>query len=249
MNDPYGIDDDRGYLYGDGLFETVRVHPEGRVRWLEWHIERFERSATWLGYPDVQIQAAVEVLQNLPSRRAGIWRVTVTRDDGDAPFGGTGTIRTRYRPYVERERPRLGIASDWYVPGDPLAEHKTTGYLRSIEVLRRARKAGYDDAVTVSKDGAVGECAWANIVVVNGERAVTPLLRGILPGVTRRGVINAYPGQVEVGRVMLDDIREADEIALLSAGVGALAAASIEGKPLDNQFSERLNAWLDEVRA
>jgi branched-chain amino acid aminotransferase len=247
MSDEQIPSDDRSFLYGDGLFETVRVREDGSVRWLGWHVERFERSARWLGFSEEQIEEGAHAIEALRGERAGIWRVTVSREQEDAPFGGSGGVRTRFREHQARERPALALAWDWYRPGDPFAEHKSTSYLRSVESLRRARAEGYDDAVTVSADGHIGECAWANVVVVVDGEAYTPPADGILPGVTRRGVLELYPVTVDEVPVTVDMLREADEVAMLSAGVGALAAASIEGRELDGEWTERLGKWLEGV--
>lgn len=239
--------DDRSYLYGDGLFETVRVREDGTIRWLNWHIERLRDSASWLGYDRGQVEQAAAQLRACTGRRPGLWRLTISRDATDAPFGGSGGVRLNHRPFRPRPRPHLGLARGWYLPGDRLAEHKSTSYLRSVEMLRRAREAGLDDAISVSADGLLGECAWANILVVIDGRAWTPSARGLLPGVTRRGVLQLYDEPVEEGDVTMEMLEGADEIALLSSGVGALAAASVEGRALRASWTRRLAAWLEEV--
>ncbi|MGM0558802.1 MAG: aminotransferase class IV [Myxococcota bacterium] len=240
-------EDDRGYLYGDGLFETVRVRQDGTIRWLDWHVERLEASGEYLGFERERIRDACAVLRSVEGRRAGLWRVTVSRGSESAPFGGTGSIRARFREYGDRARPALGVLKGWYLPDDPLAEHKTTSYLRSVEQLRRARRDGYDDAIGVSRGGRVGECAWANIVVVIDGEACTPEAYGLLPGVTRRGVLELYDRPVTETSMTTRMLADADEIALLSAGVGALAAKSLEGRALESQWTDRLADWLDEV--
>jgi branched-subunit amino acid aminotransferase/4-amino-4-deoxychorismate lyase len=240
-------DDDRGYLYGDGLFETVRVRDDGSIRWLGRHVQRLEASGQYFGFEHAQIADACDVLRSFEGRKAGLWRLTVTRDSESAPFGGNGSIRERFREYHERERPALGLLRGWYLPDDELAEHKTTSYLRSVEQLRRARRTGYDDAIALSHDGRLGECAWANIVLVRSGKAFTPEVKGLLPGVTRRGVLALYDMPVTETSVTTHMLEDADEIALLSAGVGALAAKSIEGRALSCAWTDRLTAWLDEV--
>ncbi len=240
-------DDDRSFLYGDGLFETVRVRPDGTVRWLERHIARLRHSGAALGFPEASIDAAVAELEFIADREPGLWRVTVSRGPDGAPFGGSGTVSTRFREYRSLERPKLGIAEGFYLPDDFLAEHKTTSYLRSIECRRRAQAEGFDDAIMVSKNGLVGEASAANIVVVLDGVAITPPANGILPGVTRQGVLELAEehGQPIVERELtVDELRRADEIALLSAGVGILAAASLEGRSLDDSWSKQAREWL-----
>lgn len=240
-------DDDRSYLYGDGLFETVRVREDGTIRWLERHVARLRRSGEALGFPASSVEAGVDELQALGEREPGMWRVTVSRAPEDAPFGGSGSVSSRFRPFLTPERPNLGLADGFYLPDDVLAEHKTTSYLRSVEVRRRAQAAGFDDAIMTSKSGLVGEASCANLVVVKDGQAATPPIRGILAGVTREGLLElaeAHAEPVAVRDITVDELQEADEIALLSAGVGILAAASLEGRALDDTWSKIAREWL-----
>lgn len=239
--------DDRSFLYGDGLFETVRVRDDGMVRWLERHVARLWRSGEALGFPETSIRAAADELEDLPEREPGLWRVTVSRAPDGAPFGGSSTIATRFRPFSAPRRPRLSLAEGFYLPDDTLGEHKTTSYLRSIEVRRRAQAAGFDDAVMTSKDGLIGEASCANVVVVSDGRAATPPIRGILPGVTREGLLElaeSHGRPIAVRDVTVEELLAADEIVLLSAGVGILAASALEGTALDDMWSTMAREWL-----
>lgn len=244
--------DDRSYLYGDGLFETVRVRPDGSIRWLDAHIARLENSGAALGFAPETIAKATHALRSLPGRAPGIWRVTMSRpgigpDGNPVPFGGTGGVTTRFRPYHPPARPRLGLAERLYLPDDVLAEHKTTSFLRNIEARRRAQLAGFDDAIMLSIDGLAGEASAANIVVILKGRALTPPVLGLLPGVTRQGVralARAAGEPVEEREITRQMLLDADEIALLSAGVGILAAATLLGRTLDDRWTRRAAAWL-----
>lgn len=244
--------DDRAYLYGDALFETVRVGPNGTVRWLEAHIERLQRSGEALGFRAASIEDAVAKLRELPQRNPGVWRVTVSRSGVDeneqkVPFGGSGAVSVRFREYQEPTRPNLGLGPGFYLPDDRLAEHKTTSYLRSIEVRRRAILQGFDDAIMTSASGLVGEASCANLIFVRQGRAVTSPIRGILPGVTRAGLLRLSKNvsqPIVVREISVDELQEVDEIVLLSAGVGVLAAASLQGRCLDDSWAQRAQKWL-----
>lgn len=238
--------EDRSYLWGDGLFETVRVRQDGTVRWLERHIARIRRSGAALEFDEAHIEEAVTRLEGLPEREPGLWRVTVSRPPGGAPFGGEGSIRLRRRDFTAPVRPRLGFARGYYLPGDPLAEHKTTSFIRYIEARRRVERRGFDEAILSSKDGLVGEASCANVVALIDRAPVTPPVRGILPGVTREGVLEIARGEgepIEVREIDVDEIEKASEIALLSAGVGVVAAKSLEGRALDDSWT----SWIREL--
>jgi branched-subunit amino acid aminotransferase/4-amino-4-deoxychorismate lyase len=238
---------DRSFLYGDGLFETVRVRRGGSIRWFPQHVKRILGSGRELGFPKASLHDAVEALHDFIGSQAGLWRVTISRKDSDAPFGGHGGVSTRFRAYTPPMRSHLGVAHGFYLPGDFLAEHKTTSYVRNVEARRRAISDGFDDAVMVSQDGLVGEASAANIVVVTDGAACTPPVRGILPGVTRAGVLGlseAHGEPISVRDISLDELQEADEIAMMSAGLGVLAAASFDGRELDDTWSRHVGEWL-----
>ncbi|MFW5968965.1 MAG: aminotransferase class IV, partial [Persicimonas sp.] len=139
--------DDRSYLWGDGLFETVKVRADGSVRWLDRHIERLRRSGAALGFDEARIDEAAELLAAVTERQPGLWRITVSRAPEAAPFGGEGSIRLRRRDSTEATRPRLGFAHGFYLPDDPLAEHKTTSFIRYVEARRRVERRGFDEAI------------------------------------------------------------------------------------------------------
>jgi branched-chain amino acid aminotransferase len=133
----------------------------------------------------------------------------------------------------------------YYFPEDGLAEHKTCSYLRRIELLRNAVANGYDDAIGLSVDHMVGEAATANVVVVKNGDAATPPVRGILPGITRQVLVET--GAVQERPVREQELDEADEIVLLSAGVGALAAAEYKGRELGSCWAGLADQKLEEA--
>lgn len=255
MND-LTLAEDRGHLYGDALFETVAVR-SGRVRWLERHVSRLVRSGEFLGFPGEQLEEAAEALRSIPSRaviageRDGLWRVTVSRGGGSAPFGGEGAITVRRRKLRIPPGPSLAFVEGSYFPGDVLREHKTSNYLHSIRARMTALERGHDDAIMTSHDGVVGEASAANLLFVLGDgEVVTPAVDGILPGITRAAVLawaSERGVQIEERRVMRAEVEGCREVILLSAGVGALAASALEGRALEDVLATRIRAWLDAV--
>lgn len=236
-------DDDRGFRFGDGLFETIRITERGPIA-LDRHIQRFRASAEFLEFPARSIEDGVAALHNLREEKEGLWRVTVTRDDPDAPLGGSGVVVVTRRQPAAARAPKLTCAHGAYLPDDWVAEHKSTSRLRLVEVARRARARGFDDAVTIANDGRVGETSTANVFLVIGSgKIVTPPAHGLLPGVTRSRILDALP-QIEVTAVTDDMLLAAREIVLTSAGVGAVAAASLDGRPLLSTTLPRFVAAL-----
>ncbi len=242
---------DRGHLYGDALFETIRVE-SGHVRWLELHIARLRGSADALGFPADQVSRAVEVLRECVSERDGLWRVTMSRD-GAAPFGGGGAITRRHRPLREATPPRLVALRGYIFDGDTLSEHKTANYLHNIRARTRAQEMGYDDALMLTPGGRLGEATAANVWVAWGEgRIATPRIDGILPGVTRQGLLRCAEREgveVEVTELFEHHLMSCTEVLLTSAGIGVVSAASLgERELIEDEWGRRFKRWLRQAR-
>lgn len=245
--------EDRGYLYGDALFETMRVLG-GEVWWLERHHERMQRSAHALGFSPARVEAVFgEVVQAAKAHADGLCRVTLSRQPGpEVAFGGQGghALRWRELPDVSHSV-RLGVEPGLYCPEDEIAEHKTSNYLRSVMARQRAQARGFDDALRVTRSGRVGEAAASNVFLVKrGGLVVTPSVQGLLPGVMRAAVIQELEArgvEVEQRVVMREELAECEECWLTSMGVGVRRVEGIEGGVFHGQARTReLQAWLVE---
>lgn len=242
--------DDRGVLYGDGLFETVRLQG-GRAYFLDRHLRRFQKSAEALGYPKGAIADGAAALESLTGRKDGLWRVTVTRPAEGAPVGGRGGVFCNWRAAPDAEEPpSLTVLSGFHFPGDILAEHKTTSWLRSLEARRRAEVLGFDEAVMVSPEGRVGEAAAANLFLRREGRWTTPAIDGILPGILREVVLEgARKLGLEIAEepVFVGDLERCETIVLTSSRRLVAAAASINGRDLRLEPADGLKAALEEM--
>ena len=240
--------DNRSYLYGDGLFETIRVE-EGRPRFLANHKQRFENSATSLEFPNVSIDAGLRALDSLSGRRDGLWRVTVPRPNKETAESAERVITIGHRkfPYQGAPPPRVKVVHDFYFPEYSLAEHKTTSWLRSLEARRLARRSGFDEALMVSPNGRIGEAAAANIFFYIAGRWVTPPVEGILPGVVRQVLLEQAEKSgvtIEVQPVFVADLELCEALVLTSTGRLVAAAAGVDELNLELEPAEKLKALL-----
>lgn len=241
-------EEDRGFLYGDALFETVRVR-HGALVWGERHRARLERSGEWLGLDPARVAEGWRMLEAAARERDGLWRLTISHHAPAARFGGVGHVALRWREVSPSPSPALGLVPASYFPGDRVAEHKTTGYLRSIMAKDVAILNGYDDAVRLSPEGRVGMASSANLFFWLEDRWVTPAVDGVLPGVTREVALEALRARgmaVDERAVWAEELEQCEEIVLTSAGVGAASAASLEGRGLGRARGDVLRELLIE---
>ncbi|MFN3467020.1 MAG: aminodeoxychorismate lyase [Candidatus Brocadiales bacterium] len=209
---------DRGFLYGDGIFETVRAY-NGRPFLIEDHLQRLASSAQVLEIPLhyslEELQIAAEKLLRLnklsgspPLRSAqgdgqqdALIRVTLSR--GESQHYGlqppeeaqpTLIIQTHpFHPHPEetyKQGIKLIISAYRRSTTCPLARHKTANFLTGIMARQEATRRGIQDALFLNTEGQVCEATVSNIFMVEFGVVITPSLQAnILPGITRKKVL------------------------------------------------------------
>lgn len=190
---------DRGLLYGMGLFETIGVYG-GSPADPDRHLSRLFASARELGLEVPFSQGDLAGMVRRTAVENGLERggVRLTLTAGTDPGGPVVSIAARespYRPDQYLEGIRAGFSSIRRNQHSPLVRHKTLNYLENILARREAGSAGWGEAFFLNTLGNLAEGAVSNIFLVKGGKVVTPdLASGVLPGITRRRVIEACAG-------------------------------------------------------
>jgi branched-chain amino acid aminotransferase len=214
---------DRGFLFGDGLFETFRTW-DGVAADADEHLARLRASAAAL-------QLAVGPIA-IPPGVTGEQRikVIVTRGEGGAGvrFGtvGGGHTIVIVEPLGPVAETMTAAIVDWPLPRRAVA-HKTLAYLDPL--IARELTRDTDEAIRLDADGHVCEGAMSNVFVVESGRVITPALgTGALAGVTRARVIASSGAREEV--VTVERLRRADEIFVTSAIRSVCAVVALDGE-------------------
>jgi branched-chain amino acid aminotransferase len=231
---------DRGFLYGDGVFEVLRTW-DGALIDLDGHLDRLYGAAAWLGLKVMERERlAVAIERTLANSGPGEHRVRIvlTRGPGSLTASpaslGPGKAIVIVEPLpVQPTQVSLAIV-DWPLPRRTGPGHKTLAYLDHIIARELAAATGADEAVRLGGEGEVLECATSNLFAVVSGAVVTPQLSGVLPGVTRARVLRACEAAelpAHEVRLTVDELRAADEIFITSAVRGVVPVIRLDGEP------------------
>jgi len=236
---------DRGFLFGDGIYEVIPSY-QGRFFLLEEHVERLRRSLREIRLPDPQPdQGWAGVLEQMLERNPGGDRsvyLQVTRGaaprDHAFPKGVAATVFAMVSP-IALPRPDLserGVAAI-SLPDQRWGrcDIKSVALLPNVLARQQAVEQGAVEALLL-RDRMLTEGAASNVFVVSGGAIITPPLgQEILPGITRRFLLDALR---EEGWDCREDplpesvLRSADEIWLTSSTKELLPVTALDGRPV-----------------
>jgi branched-chain amino acid aminotransferase len=222
---------DRGFLYGEGLFETIRVK-RGKCLRLPLHLNRLNQGSTVLNITipsldklETAIQSVIDA-NNLCEARL---RVTITPGEhstagiNTSSSGSPTLVVTAYQLPDLEPSPLRVITSSLFRRDEqsPLSSVKSLNYLPSILALREARSAGADDAIMLNTKGNIAEGTTGNLFLRFGRILVTPSRdQGLVPGTVRATLIEIAPQMgmdLEERQVTKDDILRAEELFFTNA--------------------------------
>jgi len=239
---------DRGFLLGDGLFETARVAGGKSFRFAQ-HLERLSRGADFL---KIQLPFAPKEIQkfaaqlieknNLPE---AVLRLTLTRGVGTRGYSIKGadkpTLAMTLHPLPPQnpDEPLQWslITSAYRIPaGDALASFKTTSKILNVLARAEAEEQGADEALLLNTNGEVAETAGGNIFWIYHDTVCTvPTGRGVLPGITRAVVLEICQslGLATNKRVIKPEhLRKAEGIFVTQSALGIIPVAAFDGQPV-----------------
>ncbi len=241
---------DHGFLYGDGVFEGIRIR-ERRIYRLDDHLRRLSTGARAIG---LELPGGLEAVRQalLASLRAfdrddAYARLIVTRGEGALGVDPTTCPRGRIVCIVDALRifppEKLASGIDLVTSSlrRPAADAldprvKSLNYLNNALAKLEARQRGADEALLLGAAGCVAEASVANVFAVgDGVLTTPPPTDGALAGLTRAGVLElaAELGiptrERSLGRL---DLFAADEVFLTGSGAGLVPVRSLDGRSL-----------------
>ena len=241
---------DHGFLYGDGVFEGIRVY-DGVVFRLKEHIERLYESARTIALTipmsrEEMIDATLRTVAANQKRDAYI-RLVVSRGAGDLGIDPANcrdatvviivdSIKL-YPPEMQEKGVPLVTSSVRRVPLECLDTRvKSLNYLNNIMAKIQAKGAGAMEAVMLNTQGMVAECTADNLFIVKAGTLKTPdLTQGALGGITRAAILELARREriVALETVFaLHDVYNADECFLTGTGAEIVPVISLDGRTI-----------------
>lgn len=240
---------DHGLLYGDGVFEGIRVYG-GRIFKMKSHLQRLWQSAERIRLKPVYTPAEIELAMRETVAANGLKdsyiRLVVTRGAGTlglhpfkCPRPCTFIIADTIQLYpaeLYEKGMRVIVATRPRIPVECLDPAiKSLNYLNNILAKIEAIDADVLEAIMLNTRGEVAECTGDNIFAVKDRRILTPpASAGILHGITRRFVMEtlapALGLPVEERSMRLDDLYGADEVFLTGTAAEIIGVSAIGGR-------------------
>lgn len=239
---------DHGLLYGDGIFEGIRIYKKKIFR-LKEHLERLFGSAKAiklsvpLGITEME-KAVIETVK-LSKKADGYIRLIVTRGEGSL---GIDPMRCKkatviiivddiqlYPAEYYRKGIKIITASSRRISPDSLDPRiKSLNYLNNIMAKMEAANSGCQEAVMLNREGYVAECTADNIFIVMDDSLLTPSgSKGALNGITKNEVIKIAEKKgikTRESELTQYDLYNSDECFLTGTGAEVIPVVEIDGR-------------------
>lgn len=239
---------DRGFLYGDGLFETIRVANGQPFRWPQ-HMQRLQQGAAFLKiklpFTAAKLRALADKLIAKNKMPDSFLRLALSRGVGMPGYSpknankSTLVMSLRPAPIINRKTPAQWnlITSSFHLPSnEPLARFKTANKLSQVLARAEADSVHANEALLLNTDGFVIEGTSSNLFwIKRGTIYTPPLVAGILPGVTRSVVLEIAAKlkiPIREKNIRLKELAQTDGIFLSLSSLGIVEAKSLDQKRL-----------------
>lgn len=249
---------DRGFNYGDGLFETIAVI-HGQPRWWQDHMDRLAAGCERLG---IKTPPQAVLLREVQTVSAGLSRCVVK-----IVLSRAGQQRG-YQPSIDAEPLRVVSSHSWAVGTGKQAEQgvsartcelrlsiqpalggmKHLNRLEQVLASREMQGQGEKEGILLDTEGHVISAISANLFLVFRGQLVTPRLdRSGVKGVLRARILKFFKARCELRRISPEMLEDASEVFLCSAVRGIIPVTCIDGRdyeigPVTREFQQ----WLTD---
>jgi len=252
---------DYGFLYGYGLFETMRAY-SGRIFHLEKHLARLSHSAHFLGID----------FKNIPDLEEALYDTMHANNLSDARIrltlsGGKGEPVPNLHNF---KKPTVFIVARSYTPyssqiyeqgfkaiishirrntQSPASTMKSLNYLDNLLARQEAKLTGADEAILLNEQDLIAEGSTSNIFVITGNTLITPSEdSGILSGITREVVLELAPHlsiDVVERKMPREELSQAEEAFLTNSIIEIMPLTQLNGQKIGSgRVGERTHQFI-----
>ena len=255
---------DRGFRFGDGVFETIRVH-QGIPYRFEWHLQRLATGlrAIHINFDTIQLQALCAGLLKRNKCEQGLLRIQVTRGssgNGYLPADSTPTFLIETQPLtpVPAGPVSLYLSSYRRIPAACLpVSNKLSQGMNSTLARMEAREHGCFEALQLNTEGIIAECSSSHIFWMKGNTLYTPALdAGVLDGSVRAAILSLYGNVIHETLTDIDTLTSADAVCITNSSWLALPVSTLiqanclwESTGMANMLREQLEKDINAYSA
>jgi branched-chain amino acid aminotransferase len=251
---------DRGFLFGDGVFTSIRVE-DAVPLFLSDHLNRLQSSARFFGidFADPGLANIINFLLSSNHLTNARVKIIVSRglDTANRIYNypeNVPSIAVLTAPLDPGPRPAVTLCLSGEVRGnEAIYQHKTTSYLQNMHHKTMAREKGFDDCILLNWKKQVCETATANLFFIIGERIITPphdlpLLNGIMrQTLLSQGSLAGF--RITEEYMTPEDFQHVEGAFITSAIVEFCPVRKIEGQPLPTAKAEAIRKEWQRMRS
>ena len=256
---------DRGFCYGDGLFETIRVYRGRPFRWAQ-HLDRLNRGAAFLKIPvpftPQELKKFADELIKGNAMPDCLVKINLSRGVGPRGYSPAGAEQPNLAmslhpvPAWDPENPppyRVIFSEMRLVAHNPATAFKTTDRLTNVLAAAEAEAAGADDAILINTNGEVVAATSGNLFWVHKETVyTTPSGHSSLPGITRAVILEICQAQgLPTGKRVIkpDHLIRSEGIFITNSVYGIIPVTFVSDEPIsESSLTETIRkAYADVI--
>lgn len=234
-----------GFLYGWGLFETMRAHKQ-KIAYLGTHLERLKKSSALTGlrlpYSADKLKAIIRQLVRMNNFKDTYLRLALYKGREGAELVILAREYTPYSSAAYKKGFSAGVCRLLQEENSFLAQIKSASRILYEVNFQEIKKKGFDEGIMLNKSGYLTEGTRSNIFFAKNKELFTPGLEcGCLAGITRGAVLGLaqrHKIKCNEGKFSLQDLYNADEAFLTNSLWGVMPLSKVEGIKItkNNQF-------------
>jgi 4-amino-4-deoxychorismate lyase len=250
--------EDRGFLYGDGVFRTLRLHAGIPANWSRQY-GKLQQDCAALGLTCPDAEVLLQDIAQLSRQGEAVLKIIVTRGTGQRGYAPptdvhpTRIVATYPAPLTVSSSLDLYLCQTRLSHQPRLAGIKHLNRLENVLAAQECQSVGKQEGVLCDEDGAVISGTRSNLFVVTKGKLLTPdLSRCGVAGVQRERVMDwamAHDSPCEVSRLELQDVLGAEELFLVNSVFGIWPVRSLADKVYTkHRLADALRPWLNDAQ-